>query len=953
MTPAHATPIGDSRRRIPALTCRQCGGDNPVAAKFCRSCGAALGLTCAACGEPNAADSRFCVECGAGLQPVGRSASPASYTPRHLADRILATRSAIEGEIKQVTVLFCDLCDSTALAERLGAEEMHALLERFFERAMAAIHRYEGTVNQFLGDGFMALFGAPIALEDHARRALFAALDIRGAMTDPALLPGAEVRVRMGANTGPVVVGKIGDDLRTDYTAVGDVTNVAARLEQHASPGEIVASADTRRLAGDLLAYESIGPVTLKGKSTAVEAYRVVGAASRQSTARKADRARGPLVGRERERQTLVDLLERLESGQGMALGLVGEPGIGKSRIVAEARALIAERGMTCLESRCLPFTQSVPYSVVLDLVRGECGIDDFDTPEDISGKVRFALATFGLADEERVTAVLALLGVKDPGDRSAPAAVKRRAFDTLRALALRGSRLRPTVFLLEDLHWIDKGSEEFFAEVVGSVAAAPVMVLASYRPGYSPPWIGRSDAVQLALRALSADDSARIVAAASPALPAAAAAAVVSRAGGNPFFLEELARAVGVPGLAVPETVHGVIAARIDRLGGHAKRVLQIASVSGREFSAGLLDAIWDGPESIDDALRDLVRGEFIYERFGGDDTYVFSHALTHDVAYASMLERHRRSWHGAIGATIEREHGPTPPLELLAHHFGLSDDHDKAIDYAIRAGERAQRRWAHAEALGFLERALARLDTLPESAPNVRWRIDAVLKQSEARFALGQHAKHLSALDAIGGLVERAGDPPRRAAWHYWVGFLHSLTGSRPEIAIAHCERAASIAHEHGVEGIEAYARSCLAQVRLFTGELREGLAVGEAAVAAFESRGELWWASRTLGHLSPIANALGDWDRAAAYAQRALRHATTLDDQRLKIMALLRAASTVIQRGDAAEGLRLCDEATALEPAPFDMTTVRAMRGYGLVKAGQLSEGTASVTTSDLSG
>jgi class 3 adenylate cyclase/tetratricopeptide (TPR) repeat protein len=930
------------------MNCPRCGEDNPAGGKFCRACGIPLGVRCPSCGHAGPADSRFCTECGAALARAGaRTGPPAAYTPRHLAERILARHASLEGEIKQVTVVFCDLCDSTALAERLGPERMHELLDRFFEEALAVVHHYEGTVNQFLGDGFMALFGAPLAVEDHARRALFAAAEIRRALAawPPGAWPGP-VQVRIGINTGAVVVGKIGDDLRTDYTAVGDVTNVAARLQQHAGPGEILASGAVRALAGEAVRFESLGPVPVKGKPAPVEVHRLAGLGLRRSPVRDLeDRPLGPFVGREQERATLETLLARAEQGAGVVVGIVGEPGIGKSRLALEFRRGLAAGRVTHLEGRCVPFSQAVPYSLVLDVLRANCGIVDADTPEEIASKVRFGLAEVGLLDDDRVTALLALLGVKEEATAPAPDVVRRRAFDTLRLMTVRGSRRRPLLFVLEDLHWIDRASEEFFAEMADAISGAPVLVLATYRPGYAPPWMGRSYATQLALGGLGPGQGVDIVRAVRPHGADAVARTLVARAGGNPFFLEELARAVDDAGAAaVPATVQGVIAARIDRLAEHPRRLLQLAAVIGRVFPRRVLEAVWDGPRPIDPWLRDLARAEFVHEEAGQEDELAFRHGLTHDVAYASLLERHRRAWHGAVAAAFQALQPPPADLpERLAHHFGLGDDVEAAIDHAIRAGERAQRRWAHADALRYLDDALARLDTLPPSPANGLRRLDAVLRLAEVRFALGRHAEQLAALEAIADLAAAA-DPPRQAAWHYWVGFLSSLTGARPDAAVAHCERSAAIARAHALPELAARAESCLAQIALFTGDLRRGLALGEHAVESFEQRGDLWWAGRTLGHLSPIANALGEWPRALGYGRRALAHARTLDDQRLTITALLRLASTLIQQGDAAEGLRLCDQALALDPGPFDLAAVRAIRGLGLARAGDTAAGIA---------
>src|SRR5215813_10631686 len=333
---------------------------------------------------------------------------PLAYTPRHLAEKILTSRAALTGERKQVTVFFCDLANSTALAERLGPEAMHTLLQHFFELALHEVHRYEGTVNQFLGDGFMALFGAPVAHEDHARRAVLAALGLqrslrgRGSQPLPGLPPGEDLSVRMGLNTGLVVVGSIGDNLRMDYTAVGDTTNLAARLQQVAEPDTILISETTRRLVQGVICLEALPAIQVKGKAKLVTRYKVLGLGPRRAPlAEREERALSPFVGRERELTTLEDLLVQVEGGHGQVVGVVGEAGVGKSRLLYECRHRLAEKRVTYLEGRCLSYGSAMPYHPIIDIVRHNCGITDTDDAVLIREKVRFGLQEVGLDPED------------------------------------------------------------------------------------------------------------------------------------------------------------------------------------------------------------------------------------------------------------------------------------------------------------------------------------------------------------------------------------------------------------------------------------------------------------------------------------------------------------------------------------------------------------------------
>jgi class 3 adenylate cyclase len=391
------------------MICPQCQAENREAARFCRECGATFGAVCASCGARVEAASRFCDSCGAPLAATpapetvpSRFTSPESYTPRHLAEKILTSKSALEGERKQVTVLFCDLANSTGLAERIGPDAMHSLLDRFFDLALGEVHRYEGTINQFLGDGFMALFGAPVAHEDHARRAALVALGIqRGVRERQAEIAGpaaGALAVRIGMNTGPVVVGKIGDNLRMDYTAVGDTTNLAARLQQLAEPSAIYASEATYRLIEPYVECEPLGERKLKGKAEAVAVYRLAGARARREPSQRDIRPIGsPLVGRDTELATLAGCLERVLAGHGAIVGVLGEAGLGKSRLVTEASRTVAGRGLLWLEGRALSFGQNLSYWPFLEILRLWAGITEEDSEAQSLHKLeRHVSALFG-----------------------------------------------------------------------------------------------------------------------------------------------------------------------------------------------------------------------------------------------------------------------------------------------------------------------------------------------------------------------------------------------------------------------------------------------------------------------------------------------------------------------------------------------------------------------------
>ena len=608
-------PIPDGRapqaEETTSWRCAVCQQPQGPAARFWVACGTPRPEVCPSCGQAVSVPATFCPRCGQRLDArpsaVSTPSLEAALSPPLPVSPAVTTR-VMAGERKRVTVLFCDLVDSTALAERLGPEAMHRLLQRFFDLALHEVRRYEGTLNQFLGDGFMALFGAPMAHEDHVRRALLAALGLQRRLhehcADFEAQYGVGLTTRMGLNTGLVVVGTLGDNLRMDYTAVGDTTNLAARLQQLAAPDTILISEATSRLAQGLVSLEALEPVQVKGKRGRIPVYKVLGLGPhRAPLAGRDERALSPLVGRERELALLGEVLEQIERGQGQAVGIVGEAGLGKSRLLYEFRQRLAGRRVTVLEGRCLSYGSAVPYLPLLDLLRSHCDITEVDSPEGITEKMRIGLQDVALEQEEYAPYLLHLLGVPagtEPLALLTPEAVKARTFATLRQMHLNSSQRQPLILIVEDLHWIDETSEEYLAALVESLAGAPLLVLGTYRVGYHLPWLDKSYTTQLTLRRLSPQDSLTVVHATGQGtvLPEALVHELLDKAEGNPFFLEELTRAVlereelgaDVP---VPDTIQGVLMARIDRLPEGSRRLLQTAAVLGRTCPRCLLDAL------------------------------------------------------------------------------------------------------------------------------------------------------------------------------------------------------------------------------------------------------------------------------------------------------------------------------------------------------------------------
>jgi class 3 adenylate cyclase/tetratricopeptide (TPR) repeat protein len=844
--------------------------------KFCGQCAAPLASVCPLCGATNPPENKFCGQCAAPLEKPAqpRFAAPESYTPKHLAERILISRSALEGERKQVTVLFVDVSGFTSLSERLDPEDVHRLMTRAFELMLAEVHRYEGTVNQFLGDGIMALFGAPIAHEDHARRAVHAALGIcaavEGYRAELQRSQGMDFHVRQGLNTGLVVVGSIGSDLRMDYTAVGDTTNVAARLQQAADRGRVLVSEATYRLVEGYFHTRPLGHMALKGKAEPVRAWEVVSArAARTRLDVEAERGLTPYVGRARELRLLQECFERTRSGQGQVAFVVGEPGIGKSRLLYEFRRWLGDQA-TWLEGRCISFGRSIALHPVIDMMKRNFRIEEDDDAATIAAKVEQGVLLLGEDLRPLVPYMRYLLSV-DPGDPAVLAMdpQQRRAeiFDGLRQLLVRAAEVRPQVMVIEDLHWIDEASERSLLYSADSIPGCRVLQILTYRPGYTHPFGERTYHTRIALTTLSSEDSVRMAQAllAAQSLPDELKSLIVSKAEGNPFFVEEVVKSLQELGairrdgeryvlarpleeIIVPDVIQDVIMARIDRLEEAPKKTLQLASVIGREFTRRLLDRIADIRGQTEGFLRELKAIELIYEKtLFPELAYMFKHALTHEVAYNSLLVQRRRGLHRLIGLAIEELYADrlSEHYEVLAHHFSRAEDSGKALDYLLKSAEKAAKAFASREALALYEQARGIAEGLGD-AMDVRTLIAIHEARASIFFVTSDFEQAYAEGERIVALARQVGDRVKEGAALAGMGFA-ALYSHQFERALADSARAVAVGTETGAQPVVLSAVFTTGFVHTVTGRLEEAKAEFDRVLTTSRSIGdrnnELW--------------------------------------------------------------------------------------------------------------
>ena len=803
------------------MKCPQCQHENRTGAKFCEECGAPQVRTCANCGGELSPTAKFCPECA---HPAGQVAPPKPqrfgppkvYTPKHLVEKILTSKAALEGERKQVTILFADLKGSLELLADRDPEQARHLLDPVLERMMEAVHRYEGTVNQLMGDGLMAIFGAPLAHEDHGVRACYAALDMQAAIRRYAeevwRTHGVRVQIRVGLNSGEVVVRAIGSDLHMDYSAIGQTTHLAARMEQLATPGTVLLTADTLKLAEGYVVVKPLGPVPVQGLDVALEVYELVGTRPLRSRLQAAA-ARGltRFVGRETELEHLRQALGRAAGGHGQVLGIVGEPGVGKSRLVWEVTHSHRIHGWQVLQAGSASYGKATSYLPVIDLLKSYFAIEGPDGPRAVREKVTGKLLTLDRALEDSLPALFSLLEVPIDDPRWQvldPPQRRRMTLDAVKHLLLRESQVQPLLVVFEDLHWIDSETQALLDSLIESVPAARLLLLVNYRPEYQHTWGSRTYYTQLRMDPLPPKSAEELLGAllGSDVGLEPLKRVLIAKTEGNPFFLEESVRALvetgsllgergayrparPMPTIQVPATVQAVLSARIDRLPPEDKAILQTASVIGKDVPFVLLLAISEqAEEDLHTAIGRLQAAEFLYETgIFPELEYTFKHALTHEVTYGGLLYDRRRTFHGQIVATIERLYPDrlTQHIEKLAHHALKGEVWEKAVVYLYQAGAKAYARSAHHEAVTYFEQALAALPHLHESHETQKQAIDIHFDLAKSLLPLGQVDGRLQHLRNAEGLARAIGDQ-RRLGWvsthmcdHFW--FTGDFTESR----------------------------------------------------------------------------------------------------------------------------------------------------------------------------
>lgn len=952
------------------MSCSGCGATVSEGARFCSSCGAALAVAHVAPAVVRHSSSADLGNAG------GRRA--AAYTPQHLTAEVLTSHFALEGERKQVTVLFADLVGSTELASRVGADAMHTVLDYLFEAAAAAIHRYEGTINQFLGDGFMALFGAPIAHEDHARRGVHAALDLQEALTRVDIWAGGihltELPVRIGLNTGVVVVGAIGDNRRMDYTAIGDTTNLAARVMNLSGAGQVLATDTTVRLAGPAFDWSDQGRRQVKGIKDPVDVQLAAGRTT-SATATPTDAfAQTRFVGREDELELLTQRCAALDGGPGGLVSLVGEPGLGKSRLLGELQGRVASADSAdsatplWLEGRSLSFGESLGYWPFQDMLRRWLGVAEEDPADEVALRLREAVTDVAPDRAEQIVPyLLVLLGLPVPDDlddrvryldnQGSGAAVFRAMRELVDRLASKGS----VILVFEDLHWADHASMELIKHLMPLVRTRPLLVLGAARPEqHSPVAALRSLALEqfsdcfteVRLRPLSDDDGRDLL----DGLIAgddqrALRQRIVERAEGNPFYAEEMVRALAADGtlvrdhttrawrlhadphtIAIPDSVQAAISARIDRLDDEVKQVLKMAAVIGRTFLYRILEALADPDADLADDVRHLTLVELIRERRNDRELeFAFTHALVQEAAYDSVLLDARRRLHLRVAESVEQMFNDRLDefAGILAYHYAAAEQWDKAQEHLLRAADNASRVAADSVALAQYQQAVEAYGRAfgDQWDPLDRARLER--KVADALFRMGQHGRAIEHAQKASRLLgvsypSTRGGIRRAIVWQALVQLWHVL---RPEAwRRKPDERAAAVLTER------CALADLLGWMDFFLDPERFVLDVLLSLNNAERNGAQADIVNGAVG-VAIVLDSIGLTRWGASYVRRASRIAESLDDPRSVAYALLGEAHQASYEGRIATANSMTARAAEAYGRIGDIRKESACAGMGI--------------------
>jgi len=966
------------------MKCPKCQHENPSDARFCNACGQKLELACPECGKTNPPGSRFCNGCGHDLsKPFMATDSLESSQQPDLTPETSEPTVLLEGERRQATVVFSDLSGYTAMNEQLDPEEVERIMSRIKQEAVLIVESYGGTVNQFVGDEILALFGIPMAHEDDPLRAVKAALELHEMVrhTSPEVEGriGKPLRMHTGINTG-LIVTRLRDDRDGLFGITGSTVNTGARLRSLAGSDEILVGPETQKLIVPYFETVALEAIRMKGKSAPTIPFRVI-RESKIHSRFEASEQKGftSYTGRDQELSTLSACLDKVFQKEGQFVTVVGEAGVGKSRLLYEFRHRLTHENITVLQGRCDSYGSDIPYLPLIDAMRWGLRLKEEDSPAELLEKAVTNIRVIDPSLEQFIPLYLHLLSIQSNYPLPAHLQGKelRKAIEqALVAMITLNTQHRAMILILEDWHWSDEASQAALKNLIGVTVPYALMVVVTYRPNYPASWGYLSHHTPLMLKPLDASNTENIVKSAtrSARLPEGLGELIYERTGGNPFFIEEVcyslieAGAVVVKNeevtltqsldkLSLPDTVQAIIRTRLDRLDRNAKEALRLASVIGRVFSQRVLERISSAKAALSESLEALKALEMIQQiQLLPEAEYTFRHVLTQKVVYESLLLERRKEIHGAIGLAIEELYSQRleEQAPILAYHFIRSDQQNKAVEYALLAGDQAAGLYANTEATAYYEQAFAISQTLPVSGQVQQWKIDAALKLAAVGITRQDIERDRRNLEQAHSLAKALGDERRLAMVLYWLGRVQYVLWS-PKVAMEYARQSLEIADRLADDALAAspinlmgrvyYQLSDFTQasrflVRSIEQMRRIGNKVEESTASAFAGYllAHLGEFDRALGHANhgiqlaqeirnPFAEAnayhfrgcvsdqRGEWIRAIADYEKAIRIAEKAEDlfRIYMVKSWIGRAHAMI--GEPGRGRELLEESSAL--------------------------------------
>jgi len=866
---------------------------------------------CKKCGSSGPLENELCVEC---CNKLGETIRPGETTqiheqeaplPKESTESSVTRKNDLEGERKLVTVIVVGICDLHKLSNELDPEEVRSLMSRCFGIVSDEVYKYGGTISQFTSDGIIALFGAPMALEDHSLRAVNASLEIQRAINSYANKiqdeRSPELRVTIGIDTGLVVLGTVSHHSGIDYTAVGGAVNIASYLQYKAEPDKVFISTNTQKLVGGNFLTRPLGKVTIDGRSEAIKVYELIGAkGTRTRIDIQIERGLTHFTGRERELGILKDCLKETSEGRGQVVFVVGEPGVGKSRLLLEFKKSLSNRAISWLEGKCITYGSSIAYLPLTEILKRIFQIaDKTDNEQETVRKIEDGISLLDKSLEPIIPYFKYLFSVDQHANHDTPAEAQHRRdeiFGALRRIIIKLSEIKPLILVIEDLHWIDKTSQEFLAMLVNGIPAYRVLLVLTYRPDFSHALGERTYYTRIALRNLNYEESIRMAESMLEAikLPEELRELIILKAEGNPFFIEELIRSLvesatitkdgvelkfkqDISQIIVPNTIQDILTARIDRLGDRPKKALQVASVIGREFGFKLLKNVTSlSDEDLRDILVALRNTELIYEKgISLDANYIFKHALTQEVTYNSLLIQRRKELHEKTGAAIEGMYAGRIDefYEVLAYHFSRTNNKEKAIYYLTMAGKKAKSVFATEEALGFFNHAILFLDRLPGAETHIAKRIDILLETENIYDVTLNREKQGKVLEALIELSEELNDKRKVSDVYVRQAEFLSVIGSYAE-AEATIKSALLLNKELGDKAGEGKALRGMGFIYWSSGRYDDALKCHQEALDTHRELGSHEAEGFELISLGEIYRKLGRYEEALSSLKEALR-------------------------------------------------------------------------------